>query len=504
MGDTPKLLGSEGALLDSLYRISSVVSTTDDPHEALRLILDEVVRVLGASSASIALINPDTHALHIEVQVGLPPERADVELPLGVGVTGWVALHGKPLLVPDVQQEPRYVQVRAAVRSELAVPMEEQGEVIGVVNVDSERPDAFGEEALKILSLLTREAGRVTSRLWLIRQLKLKASQLQTLLSVAQSLVSKIDMAAVMGSVTREARQLVRGHLCGLFLRDETSGRLRLEALAGPHGAMRHDEELSPEDSAVGVALERRKVVEVFDLAKTEENHFVHLVQSEGLASMLSAPLVVGDRAIGVLNAYTQQPRRFNNDEKRAFTVLASLGAVAIQNARLYSRVFASEENLRKNERLTTLGLLAAEIAHEIRNPLTVIKLLFDSLDLDFPEGDARARDREVIGEKLNQLESIVGRVLDFGKTSRDMHARYAIAALIDDTATLVRLKLEQSHITLRTEAPSGLQVQVNKGQFQQVLLNLILNATEAIGTSGRIHIRAASEDREGTPVVRC
>ena len=182
------------AAIDSLYRISSLVSKTDDPQEALELIMDEIVEVLGATSASIALINPDNNSLEIEVYRGLPSFSQELQLQLGQGVTGWVAFHGTPLLVKDVRKDARYVPVKDTIRSEMAVPMIEQGGVIGVVNVDSETLNAFNEDDLKLLTLLTDDATRVVSKLWLIKQLTRKASQLESLISMGQTLVSKLEL----------------------------------------------------------------------------------------------------------------------------------------------------------------------------------------------------------------------------------------------------------------------------------------------------------------------
>ena len=64
---------------------------------------------------------------------------------------------------------------------------------------------------------------------------------------------------------------------------------------------------------------------------------------------------------IGVLNVYTREPHRFSNDERNIFQTLARMGAIAIQNARLYRRVFDTESTLRQSEKMNTLGLLAAE-----------------------------------------------------------------------------------------------------------------------------------------------
>jgi signal transduction histidine kinase len=491
-------------VLDSLYRISSLLSQIEDPHEALELIIDEVVQVIPLTSASIVLINPDTHLLEIECLRGIPEESRDILLRPGEGVTGWVALHGKPLLVNDVRDEQRYVTVKESIRAELAVPMIDGGAVIGVVNVDSETVGQYNESHLKILTLLTNEATRVVGKLWLIRQLKIKAEQLQALVDAGEIFGTRFNFEQMLQDVCEKALKILPCNVSSIFLTQrEDPETLELKAVAGIPDSIHYKETLKIQESAIGTAIRRKKLVEVNDIARTEEHHFQGLVQSHPLCSMLSYPLICEDYAIGVINVYTPIPHRFNNGEKKIFSALANLCALAVHNTQLYDRVFQSEETLRRNEKLTTLGLLSAEIAHEIRNPLTVIKLLYEGLELEYPATDMRSKDAEIIAEKLDQLEGIVSRVLSFGKTSSGLHSRWDMDVIIRDTLHLVRLKLDKSKIRCYYQpATAAYMVDGSKGQLQQVLLNLILNALEVMPNGGELKIRIAAETIESGDIV--
>ena len=486
---------AEHTAIDSLYRISSLLSNTDDPKEALDLILQEIVKVLSPSSASIALISPDTKKLELEVSYGLPKLRGNLNIDFEKGATGWASLHGRALIVPNVRQEPRYIPAHPNIYSEMAVPMKENGNVIGVVNVGSEQTGAFDDQALKILTLMTNEASRVISRLWLIRQLRTKANQLESLINLGHHIAGELDVDTILYSLACEGRALMDCHACALFLLSPDEKQLHAHTMITRQGVLEIDETIALEDSALSATIHLHKQIEISDLPFTEENDFLRVIQRENLTSMLSAPIIFNDQVIGVLNAYTRRRHRFNNDEKKVFSTLTGLGAIAIQNTRLYSRIFRTEESLRRNEKLTTLGMLTAEIAHEIRNPLTVIKLLFEALNLQFPDNDERRTDVTVIREKFNQLEEIVERVLNFGRNRTDMNARYDLNGLVDETLRLVRLKLHQQKIKIVYHPQSkDLFVEVNKGQIQQVILNLILNATQAMPDGGDIHISTTTD----------
>src|SRR6185503_1681718 len=146
--------------LELLSQVGTVIHSTLEPQEALQLIMTEAVRIMHASSGSVVLINPNSGFLEIQVDHGLPPNAADLKLRVGEGITGWVARTGRPARVGDVQQDARYVMVDPAVRSELAVPLEVGGEVRGVLNVDSDRVDAFSEADQELLQALAVEAAK--------------------------------------------------------------------------------------------------------------------------------------------------------------------------------------------------------------------------------------------------------------------------------------------------------------------------------------------------------
>jgi signal transduction histidine kinase len=505
-------LAAQMRTLSARYRISSLIARTEEPKEALQGLLTELVDVFRASSGSIALVSPDTGKLEIEVQHGLPLD--EIALKLGQGITGWVAFHGRSLLVPDVNADPRYVRVRAQVRCEMAVPLlesmrivEEASQVLGVINLDSDQAGFFSQDDLLLLEQCASEATAVMQRLWRLQNLRAKAQQLEVLIESGQALVGKLEQRELLESVARDAGRIMHAKASAVFLHDAATSKVSLGAWTGPEGIFPQEAELREgvpaEDCAISSSLRTRKAVEFSNIQSPEYRDFSDLPRGPGLISTLITPMILEGEVIGALMVCSGRSHRFNNEEKRLCLALASQALVSLQNARLYARVFQSEDSLRKNEQLTTLGLLAAEIAHEIRNPLTVIKLLFGYLGLEFAEGDPRRTDVRVIGEKIDQLEAIVGRVLNFAKAPSSVHSRWSINDIVEDTAVLIRLKLAQSKIQLRYVRPSKpLFIEAHKGQIQQVLLNLLINATQAMHEGGSISISASTIEKDGAVFV--
>jgi signal transduction histidine kinase len=481
--------------LHLLYQVNSVIHSTLDAQHALELIISEAVRVMRASSGSVALINPTTGFLEIEAEVGLPPDSKALRLKVGEGLTGWVARTGKAARIGDVSKDPRYIMVKENVRSELAVPLEVAGELRGVINVDSHRGNAFTADDEQLLRDLSAQAAQAVQNTWLYEQYRQKARLFESLISVSQTINSTLNLDDALQVITREACHLMEGKLCSLLMLDATGEWLELKASYGAGETYINKPRVSVTESLLGTVLRRRKFLQVENVQTSSRYQQVEVARQEGLVSLLSVPLVFGSVSIGTLNVYTSQLHVFSNEEIRILTALAELSGIAIAKARLYERIVDMEEQIRQNEKLSAIGLLAAEVAHEIRNPLTVIKMLFHSLDLKFPQNDPRQRDAEVMRERLDHLNRIVEQILDFAKTAEPVRAPANINNILEDLALLVRHKLKNHKIRFQADLDPNLpSISADAAQLSQAFLNLVLNAVEAMSKGGNLKIRTKTE----------
>ncbi len=475
-----------------LYQVSNVIHSTLDSQEALQLIVGEAVRVMRATSGSLVLINPTTNILEIHAAHNLSSTARKIKLRVGEGITGWVARHGKPARVGDVAQDKRYVGVRSGVRSELAVPLEVRDEVRGVLNVDSDRAEAFSAEDQELLQELAVQAAKVIHNTWLYEQLRLKARLFESLASVSRTINSTLNLDEALRVITKEACELMRARMCSLMLLDDSRDWLDLRASFGAGDAYITKPRLSVEESLLGVVVRRQKPQQVANVQADSRYQNVELARRENLVSLLSVPLIFSGQAIGTLNVYTARAYSFSNEEIQILSALAELSAIAIEKARLYERVVDVEEQLRQNEKLSALGLLAAEVAHEIRNPLTVMKLLYHSLNLKFETNDPRTKDARVIESKIEHLNKIVEQILDFARTTEPKFAPVNLNDLVDELSLLVRHKLANQSVRLVHQLHADLPlVSGDAPQLEQAFLNLILNAAEAMAGGGTLTIRS-------------
>ena len=476
--------------LQRLYQVSKVIHSALDQQEALGLIVREAVDLVGATTGSVVFINPTDRLLEIQAAHGLPNGSSKFKLRIGEGITGWVAQQGKTALVPDVREDARYVQIHGHTRSELAVPLEVNGSICGVINVDSDQLNAFSETDQALLTELASQAATVIHNAFLYERSRIRAELFESLITVGQAINSTVDLDDALTAITREACSLMSARTSALQLLDESGELLALGASHGAGEAYLNKPDVVVSESFLGSVVNRMRPLQIENIQISNTYQQQNIAREEGLVALLSVPLVFGGSAIGTLNIYKADPYVFSNDEIRIAMALAELSAIAIEKARLLDRIVESEELLRQNEKLSALGLLASEVAHEIRNPLTVLKMLYHSLGLKFPADDPRAEDVRIMGEKMDHLNAIVEQVLTFARNAEPQLQPTDVNKLINDLRILVRRKIAHQTVDLETRLAKALpQISADAPQLSQAFLNLTLNALEAMPDGGHLTI---------------
>ena len=482
-----------------LFQTASLINATMDPRQVISLVLREAVRIMGATSGSLRMVDEENGFLRLEVAIGKGRNaRRALQLKLGEGITGWVALHGQPLLVPDVTKEPRYLPIRKGVKSEMAVPLCMEGKVIGVLNLDSNRLNAFTENDLELLTALANQSARVFHNARLHEQLKKKAMELRSLFSVGQAIVSSLNLDEVLGRITSKVVELMEPvKLCSLMLLDHGKGELVIRAVHGASERYTKKPPLKVTESLLGRVAREKTPLIVQDVRRHPEFRYSRLARREGLVSLLSVPMICQNRVIGVLNAYTGKEHRFSSEEVELLATLANQSAIAIENARLYESVVSAEEKIRQSERLLLLGEIAAEVAHEIRNPLTVIRMLAHSVKETFPPEDPRSKDLLIIEQKIGQMAGLVEQILEMGKQREFDWNPVELHAVAQETLELLRHRLSKQRVKLVTKWGKGVPpVLGDKGQLEQMVLNLLLNACQAMPDGGQLTVRTGTRTR--------
>ena len=199
--------------------------------------------------------------------------------------------------------------------------------------------------------------------------------------------------------------------------------------------------------------------------------------------------------------------------------IFANQAALALENALMYEelKTFSSEleDRVRKasarleetqrqlfqSEKLAALGKLSAGIAHEIRNPLTSIKILIHSLADEMATEASREKDLAVIEAEIERVNKIIKQFLDFARPRPPSLEPMDVRAVLEETLALLVYEMEAQGVSLeRNYGPDLPPVPMDREQMKQVFLNLLLNAIQAMegGGSVRIHTRLKPQGADG------
>ncbi|HLX61856.1 MAG TPA: GAF domain-containing protein [Planctomycetota bacterium] len=473
----------------SLTPIAEALGADKSPKEVLELILKAAFSITRATSASLMLID-DEDNLRVEVAEGFKDKRIfQTRLKVGQGITGWVAESGVPRRLGNVKKDPLYIAVQQNLRSELAVPMKIGGRIIGVISVDSARLNHFTSEDEALLTSLAAQSARVIQSTRLYEEARRRADELELLGEVARGLSSSLDLREVLARAVELTGKVCRAEIVSVFLLNEAGTDFDMAACHGGSDEYRSQPRVPVAGSLLGRVILAGKALS-FEDVQSENNGLLSL--DAGVRSLLAVPLVAKESPLGVLCVFGGPRKRFDDHDLSLLENLALSSALAIDNARAHRHMLEAEETLRRAEKHSMLGELAAGLAHEIRNPLTSIKMLFGTIYKSEKFSDNAQQDAEMIVKQIARLEAIVEGFLN---TARQQVAPSEMTT-VDFNATV-----DESMLLLASSASEGtrltidlcdgeLPVRGDATQLSQVVYNLVLNAIQAVEKRGRVSVR--------------
>ncbi len=346
-------------LLDFLLEVAAATQETLDLDSLLASVAGIVKEVLPSQIFAIMLYSEREKGLRIRYSIGHREEVVkNLIVPLGEGITGIAAKEKQPILVGDVRTDPRYLSVVDAVRTELAVPMLARGKLVGVIDVQSTKLNAFTEYDRTLLRLIGSRVAVAIENARLYRRVDRQNRTLRTLSRLSQEFSSILDLDELLQKIATTVRELINYDAFSILLVDAEAKVLRNRF------SIRYDEQVELDNiplgkGVTGAAAESRQPIRVDDTRIDPR----YIASHPAIRSEVAIPLVLRDRAVGVMDLESMRIGYYNEDQVRTLSLLAPQIASSVENARLY------EELAQREQRMET-DLKAARKVQSVLLPL--------------------------------------------------------------------------------------------------------------------------------------
>jgi two-component system NtrC family sensor kinase len=468
--------------LGILHRLTTEFNRLLDLQELLNHAAEVISTELNFHGCLIAL--PDGTQPRFRASYHPTIGRSSPELHSGAAsesMVKWVAINGKARIVPDVATERESRCYFRDTRCQMAVPLVHQDQVVGVVAVESPSPNAYTADDLNLLSTVAGSLALALKNAELYSEAKLNSEKLKTMVDQrTQELQNqKKFMECIVDSLP-----------IGIYVLDAdlTVVTWNKKRETGILGISR--------DQVIG-----RRIFSVFSKMGQQKlkGEFNHVFSTGRPFETETVSWSSGEKRY-----YHLRKIPMSLDGERVTHVI-TLGEDITDRKRL-------EESLLTNEKLASIGKLAAGIAHEINNPLAAIAGCVEGLisrskdrDLcrvsafeDFPEY------LKIIEDEIGRCKGITKNLLDFSRSKEILQQEINVNETLEQTLQLLKHHKGFKHVRLIQEfSPACLPVVGNSGELRQVFLAMAINAMDAMNESGTLTIRTDNETRNGHSFVR-
>jgi len=321
-------------LVDSTRSIASMADTED----LLNHLTDASINLTEAFAGFIFRLDERGTDLQIAHARGVSTGfNRSYRLPVGSGVTGWVARNRQPLYVPDTAKEPRYLSVGYRAASELAVPISVDDRLIGVLTVDSMVKDGFTEFDRQLIGCLASQVAKVMEAVDQRRSGTVKLKQLEALHAVSQAVNSTLELKGILEAVLQTISQVFQAAGCTILLSDGDRAEALVKVSEEPSIKTVKDLKVEGDRGILGYMLKERQPLLLHDEDGEHFERFRKFISAD-ISSILCAPLIAKDDFLGTLVVTGRPEIRFDKGDLDLLVTMAGQVSQALAKARLYDR----------------------------------------------------------------------------------------------------------------------------------------------------------------------
>jgi len=506
--------------LETLYRIGQAINSTLDTGAILDQLTDEAMRATRATHGSALVALPDLGRFERRSLRGYSPEQIEKAgndpLPLNQGMNGRAYRTRQIVYLSDVRNDPEYFSLIPETHSELAVPILHGDQVLGNLDLQSPQVDAFRGVDLSFLQAMTDQVAIALVKARLFQETRHRLDEL--------AVISHVALIGAAGqpfdeTVARARDSMIRlwpdVNVIFLFV-DETDQSLRPHPSAyGVSPEINASLRIPINEGITGWVARERQPAYVGDV--TTDPRYVMAAGAHGVGSEMAAPLVAGERVIGVVNVESPHLNAFSGDDLRLLTTLARQLATVFEKVRLDAALEKERTSLarRVSERTAELNIANAELrraarakdeflagmSHELRTPLTAILGMSESLQEQIygPQNEKQLQALRTIETSGQHLLALINDILDLSKVEAGKMELQIGPVVVESVCQASLQFIKEAALKKQIKVTSTLDhqvltIQADERRLKQILVNLLGNAVKFTPEGGKVGLEMQSD----------
>jgi signal transduction histidine kinase/ActR/RegA family two-component response regulator len=507
-------LAALSAQVRVLLDVGGILAREKDLAGALQALVQALRDRLGYPVCAILLVDEEKKDLHVASMTGYGDDVYALRLPLdGSSITATAARERRTIDVPEVSAWNGFVAGAPDMRSEIACPLVYEGRLLGVLDVESGRADAFDERDRRTLEAVAWQAALALGHFRLLSQLGERAQRLELVDGMARAISSTLDAKSLFQIVVDQVRAAAGAERATLVQIGDESEEARVAAVSSvrPVAGLEAGDAVSlegfPREQLAGP-----RALYVPDL-EAEDDSVHSRLRGSGFRSLVRVPIYIDGKLAGLFTASCERAGAFSPAQIEILEAVAPHVSAALRNARLFEQVERSFQELSnaqghlvQAEQLRVLGEMASGVAHNFNNVLGAI--LGRAQMVRARTGDPLiARELGVIEQAAMDGAATVRRLQEFTRLRTDHEfVPVDVSQVARDALALTRTwwkdRAEERGVSygILTDFAEGVWVEGQDHELREVAVNILLNAIEAMANGGSLYL--ASRVSEGQAVL--